>query len=87
MRGMAADYRQQAASTKDPDVRRRFGEMAVYCDKMAAAIEKSQLFFCREPLMRIAPILQSRRPAQGHVSETRRRRALHVGYMKKLFIP
>jgi len=40
MRGMAADYRQQAASTKDPDVRRRFGEMAVYCDKMAAAIEK-----------------------------------------------
>ncbi len=40
MRGMADDYRHQAASTKDQGLRRRLREMATYCDKMAAAIEK-----------------------------------------------
>lgn len=40
MRSMAADYRQQADGTKDPGLRRQFAELAVYCDKMAAAIEK-----------------------------------------------
>ena len=40
MRSMAADYRQQAEGTKDPGLRRQLSEMAVYCDKMATAIEK-----------------------------------------------
>jgi hypothetical protein len=40
MRSMAADYRQQAEGTKDPGLRRQLAEMAVYCEKMAAAIEK-----------------------------------------------
>jgi hypothetical protein len=40
MRGMAADYRHQAEGTKDPGLRRQLAEMAVYCEKMADAIEK-----------------------------------------------
>lgn len=40
MRGMAADYRQQAEGAEDPGLRRQLTEMATYCDKMAAAIEK-----------------------------------------------
>jgi hypothetical protein len=40
MRSMAVDYRQQAEGAKDPGLRRQLAEMAVYCDKMAAAIEK-----------------------------------------------
>ena len=40
MRSMAADYRHQAEGTTDPALRRQLAEMAAYCDKMAAAIEK-----------------------------------------------
>jgi hypothetical protein len=39
MRGMALDYRRQAESAEDAGWRRRFTEWAVYCERMAIAME------------------------------------------------
>jgi hypothetical protein len=40
MRGMAWDYREQAQTAADPARRDLLIELAAYCEKMAAAMER-----------------------------------------------